>query len=520
MSADAVDSPPLNGESKSSVIMEPVQSMVNTAILVDFDSIDTRRLIGWIDRFQLENRLLIKRAYRDWTAGNHSTVQALMRAAIELIQVPVFNDRGNKNGVDIRLAIDAVEISLRKPHIERFIIFGSDSDYISLVIRLKEHNKEVIFVGNKGSTSPGLVGYCDQFYFLTDIDTDPSEEESENPEERVQEITDSAELFNRAISTIQSQGQTFPIQGSNLHDVMRRLNPSFDYKRLGYNTWTDFLREFESNGTIVIRLDRNGNKQVDLPRRGGGNNNQANLSTTTALYPSDILNMSQLYVTLANGRTFIAHSELIQTAKELQKKQELKLFKADPVAIVRAMVVQGLLKKFNLNDNPYHEWVEMSETQLAKVKDLPTPEWAYQIIYRKIMASYRIPVDLSQTLLALRLIETMAQQGPIPNRDAAYQYVLQNSQFRADKLQDHFKLIKDSGIIDFDKEPIEYVPITPMHAIDRLCSYIVQVLRTQKEKISLPALFEIYQNVSSLDEQTKKLIQDSLQNLAYQMPVT
>ncbi|MCX7667258.1 MAG: NYN domain-containing protein, partial [Gemmataceae bacterium] len=143
MSTDYLDGTMSNGEPKAPSLLEAPRPMVNTAILVDFDSIDTRRLIGWIDRFQLENRLLIKRAYRDWTAGNHSTVQALMRAAIELIQVPVFNDRGNKNGVDIRLSIDAVEISLRKPHIERFIIFGSDSDYISLVIRLKEHNKEV-----------------------------------------------------------------------------------------------------------------------------------------------------------------------------------------------------------------------------------------------------------------------------------------------------------------------------------------------------------------------------------------
>ncbi len=514
MSTDVVDSDVPDGGYSNTFQAKPIRPMVNTAILVDFDSIDTRRLIGWIDRFQLENRILIKRAYRDWSTGNHATVQALMRAAIELIQVPIFNDRGGKNGVDIRLSIDAVEMSLRKPHIERFIIFGSDSDYISLVIRLKEHNKEVIFVGNKGSTSPGLIGYCNQFYYLSDIDTDQVEEEAENPDERVQEITDATELFNRAISTIQSQGEEFPIRDSNIHDVMRRLNSSFDYKRLGYKTWTDFLREFESNGTITIKADRNGNKQVDLPRKNPPPTTTGNGSSQSNLAIDDVTHMCQLFLTLASGRTFIAHSELIQTAKELQQRE--KLFKGEPGALVRGMVANGLLKKFNLNDNPYHDWVELSETQADKAKELPTPDWAHQIIYRKVMASYRIPLDLSQTLLALKLLEDFSQQGPIPNRDAAYQYVLQNSQFRADKLHDQFKLLKESGIVDFDKEPVEFTPLSPMHAIDRLCRYIVGVLSVQFNPVQLQALFEIYWGVNNMDNETKELIRGSLATIAQQ----
>ena len=41
--------------------------------------------------------------------------------------------RGDKNGADINLALDALEMAFTHDHINAFAIVGGDSDFIALV---------------------------------------------------------------------------------------------------------------------------------------------------------------------------------------------------------------------------------------------------------------------------------------------------------------------------------------------------------------------------------------------------
>ena len=77
----------------------------------------------------------INRAYCNWQYFGRYR-DALLQCAVELIQL--FPPGASaKNGADIKLCLDAVEDVARYPHIETVIIVGGDSDFITLVEKLK-----------------------------------------------------------------------------------------------------------------------------------------------------------------------------------------------------------------------------------------------------------------------------------------------------------------------------------------------------------------------------------------------
>ena len=71
--------------------------------------------------------------------------------------------RGDKNGADINLALDALEMAFTHDHINAFAIVSGDSDFIALVNKLKQYDKTVFVVGGKAFTSTILQKNCHEF---------------------------------------------------------------------------------------------------------------------------------------------------------------------------------------------------------------------------------------------------------------------------------------------------------------------------------------------------------------------
>ena len=71
--------------------------------------------------------------------------------------------RGDKNGADINLALDALELAFTHDHINAFAIVSGDSDFIALVNKLKQYDKTVFVVGGKAFTSTILQKNCHEF---------------------------------------------------------------------------------------------------------------------------------------------------------------------------------------------------------------------------------------------------------------------------------------------------------------------------------------------------------------------
>src|SRR5678809_593752 len=71
---------------------------------------------------------------------------------------------GDKNGADITMALDALEMAFTHDHINAFVIVGGDSDFISLVEKLKQYGRKVIVVGGRQFTSVTMQKNCCLLY--------------------------------------------------------------------------------------------------------------------------------------------------------------------------------------------------------------------------------------------------------------------------------------------------------------------------------------------------------------------
>src|SRR5256885_8260535 len=114
-----------------------------------------------LDAIKERGEVVTKIAYADWTrSGEYS--RSLTQHAIRLVQRNM-TPGGDKNGADINLALDALEMAFTHQHINAYVIVGGDSDFLSLVEKLKQYDKKVFVVGGRAFTSVILQRNCHEF---------------------------------------------------------------------------------------------------------------------------------------------------------------------------------------------------------------------------------------------------------------------------------------------------------------------------------------------------------------------
>jgi uncharacterized protein (TIGR00288 family) len=206
------------------------------AVLIDFENTGLKSIQWLFDQVSDIGRIIVKRAYADWSVEAAKRDQ-LLELGIE--PVHLFRSRGGgKNSSDIRLAIDAIELLNQSP-VDTFVIVSSDSDFVPLVSKLRAAGKTVIGAGREAIVSRTLVRSCDRYFYLEQSDKVPSAQPSPQ-EERHKEQVD--QLLMRAVrATIDEQGR---VVGSRLGLTLQRLDPSFDYRALGYSTFIRFIEAF------------------------------------------------------------------------------------------------------------------------------------------------------------------------------------------------------------------------------------------------------------------------------------
>jgi uncharacterized protein (TIGR00288 family) len=140
------------------------------AVFIDFDNIE----IGVKSTLQREfdvslilealkerGEIITKIAYANWGKLENSTRQ-LSEYAVQMVQRDP-SPRGDKNGGDINLALDALELAFTHDHINAFAIVSGDSDFMALVNKLKQYDKTIFVVGGKAFTSTILQKNCHEF---------------------------------------------------------------------------------------------------------------------------------------------------------------------------------------------------------------------------------------------------------------------------------------------------------------------------------------------------------------------
>src|SRR3954470_7088926 len=147
-----------------------MQERLNIAVFVDYDNIEIgvkstlrRDFDVSLPLGALKERgdIVAKFAYANWGRQEGATRQ-MAENAVQMVQrIP--SPRGDKNGADINLALDALEMAFTHAHVNAFAVVSGDSDFIPLVNKLREFGKTVFVVGGKAFTSTILQQNCHEF---------------------------------------------------------------------------------------------------------------------------------------------------------------------------------------------------------------------------------------------------------------------------------------------------------------------------------------------------------------------
>jgi uncharacterized LabA/DUF88 family protein len=205
-----------------------------------------------LERLLDKGKLLVKKAYADWSRYSDYK-RSFHEAAIELIEVPQ-KSVGGKNSADIRLVVDAMDMSFQKEHINCFVVASGDSDFSPLVSKLKENNKYVIGLGVKNSTSDLLIENCDEFIFYEDLVRGQQRPMPVigNLPEKVQECFG---LLVDSVLALQRENKEV-LWGSMVKETMKRKKPSFNETYYGFRTFSHLLEDAQRRGIVVLRRDQ------------------------------------------------------------------------------------------------------------------------------------------------------------------------------------------------------------------------------------------------------------------------
>jgi len=233
----------------------------NAALLIDFDNVtmgirsdlqlQLRRLLN---SEIIKGKVAVQRAYADWRRYPQYIVP-LSEASIDLIFAPAFGSN-KKNATDIRLAIDALELVFTRPEIGTFILLSGDSDFSSLVLKLKEYGKYIIGVGIRESSSDLLIQNCDEYYGYTEVTGLTKEGDV------VTTRRDPWELVVESVLQMKREGDV--MRSDRLKQVMQALDPNFTEKDAGFSRFSRFVVEAGQRGLLQIEKLENGQYAIDV----------------------------------------------------------------------------------------------------------------------------------------------------------------------------------------------------------------------------------------------------------------
>jgi uncharacterized LabA/DUF88 family protein len=248
------------------------------AVFIDFDNIEigvktTLNLafdIGAVlEAIKERGEVVTKLAYGDWKrSGDYG--RALAQHAVRMVQ-RVTTPGGDKNGADINLALDALEMAFTHSHINAFVIVGGDSDFITLVEKLKQYDRKVFVVGGRAFTSQVMQKNCTEFIAYENIVPDastgsgssraqsrdgrgrsPKQEKGERHKSNgSQSIDQAAPLVMRALKVLTDREVT-PQLGL-LKSTLLQLDSSFSERDYGAGSFREFADKLAKQGLVSLK---------------------------------------------------------------------------------------------------------------------------------------------------------------------------------------------------------------------------------------------------------------------------
>jgi uncharacterized LabA/DUF88 family protein len=244
----------------------PHQERTNIAVFIDFDNIEigVKTTLGEhfdigiiLEALKERGEVVTKIAYADWTrAGEYS--RNLTQHAIRLVQRNL-TPGGDKNGADINLALDALEMAFTHPHINAYVIVGGDSDFLSLVEKLKQYDKKVFVVGGRSFTSIILQRNCHEFIAYENLIRRPSVargartpgQPAAPQSAQAFPVAQAIPIVRRALKILADR-EVSPQTGL-LKSTLLQLDSTFSERSYGASSFLDFVEKLSQAGVVLLK---------------------------------------------------------------------------------------------------------------------------------------------------------------------------------------------------------------------------------------------------------------------------
>jgi hypothetical protein len=151
-------------------------------------------------------------------------------------------------------------------HINAFVIVGGDSDFISLVEKLKQYGRKVIVVGGRQFTSVTMQKNCHEFIAYENLVGSRG-----RPAERggrpagTSEISKALPIVMRALKVL-SEREVTPQLGL-LKSTLLQLDSTFSEREYGASSFRDFMEKVAQSGAVTLK--HAGRSMLVEPREGG-----------------------------------------------------------------------------------------------------------------------------------------------------------------------------------------------------------------------------------------------------------
>src|SRR3989441_1360603 len=238
------------------------EERIKLAVFIDFDNVQigVKDTLGKefdvalvLEALKERGEVVTKVAYGDWhRAGDHSRQMA--QHAVQMVQRNV-TPRGDKNGADINLALDALEMAFTRHHIGAFAIVGGDSDFIALVEKLKQYDKRVFVVGGRSFTSNILQRNCHEFIAYENlVSRKPSPKIAGGRPAVATAASPIAQAFplRRRALKILADREVTPQTGL-LKSTLLQLDSTFSERNYGASSFLDFVEKLAQAGLVTLK---------------------------------------------------------------------------------------------------------------------------------------------------------------------------------------------------------------------------------------------------------------------------
>jgi uncharacterized LabA/DUF88 family protein len=249
------------------------EERLKLAVFIDFDNIQigVKDTLGKefdvsvvLEALKERGEVVSKTAYGDWSrAGDYG--REMTQHAVQMVQRNV-TPRGDKNGADINLALDALEMAFTRDHINAFAIVGGDSDFIALVEKLKQYDKRVFVVGGRQFTSGILQRNCHEFIayenlLVTATGGDGSRaaraaRSSGRSASEIKPLPSALPNIQRALKIL-AEREVSPQLGL-LKSTLLQLDPTFTERDYGAGSFLEFIRKLEKDNLVQARKTERG----------------------------------------------------------------------------------------------------------------------------------------------------------------------------------------------------------------------------------------------------------------------